>query len=188
VSARIVAFAAVALLAGTAGYLTHRASTRAPVPTLSAPAPAPAPAPTASANPLATTFADLAGAQRALDSWPARFVVVNFWATWCPPCLKEIPAFMALQDTLGERGVQFIGVALDEAAAVAPFVAERKLNYPVLVGDDDVARFMQSLGNDLGALPYTVVLDDSGAVLHAHQGEWLAEDVTSTLERLLGAP
>ncbi|MEQ8496997.1 MAG: TlpA disulfide reductase family protein, partial [Gammaproteobacteria bacterium] len=111
-----------------------------------------------------------------------------FWATWCPPCLREIPAFVALQQEHREDGLQFIGIALDEPAPVADFTAEKGINYPVLVGSNEVVRLMQALGNAIGGLPYTVVLDASGEVVLTHQGEWAAEEAAAALGEFLKAP
>jgi thiol-disulfide isomerase/thioredoxin len=185
VSARHVAVIALALLAGTAGYVLHRHSERAAVAAVTAPATTVAAAP---ANPLAWSFSDLDGRPTRLESIPGRLRVLNFWATWCPPCLREIPAFTALQARFGARGLQFVGIALDRPEAVRPFLAERGVNYPVLVGDDDVVRFMQRLGNTVGGLPYTVVLGPDGTVALTHQGEWEAAEAEAALAALLAPP
>lgn len=128
---------------------------------------------------------DLAGREHSLSEWDGKILVVNFWATWCLPCIVEIPTFVKLQAELGARGLQFVGVALDDRAAAATFAAERAINYPVLVGDDDVARLMQSLGNEIGALPYTVVFDRDGNIVHTQQGEWELAEARRILKPLL---
>lgn len=183
-------FLALALLAGSAGYLLQAWSQRQSLeaaqalgPVAEAPALAPAGAPV---EPLAATFKDLEGRDQPLAQWRGKHVVLNFWATWCPPCLKEIPAFIELQRSLEKRGLTFVGVALDEVEPVKAFVAEHGVNYPVLVGDQDVARLMSTLGNEIGGLPYTVVLDPTGQVLMRHQGEWRREDAAAALEGYLG--
>ena len=180
-------FVALALLAATSGYLAHQYTTRAqlaPADALALPTAA-APAPTAV---LDWTFVDVEGKPQSLSQWRGRLVVLNFWATWCPPCLKEIPAFVDLQQRLGPRGVQFVGIALDQVEAVKPFLTDHGLNYPVVLGDQDVARFMTTLGNEIGALPYSVVVGRDGKVLATHQGEWQAEEAAQTLERYLAQP
>ena len=134
---------------------------------------------------LDASFADLAGKPRRLDEWQGKLVVLNFWATWCPPCLKEMPAFVRLQQRYGEQGVQFIGIALDTREEVAKFVTEHGIDFPILAGEEEVARYMQRLGNQIGALPYTVVLDRGGDIRHTHQGEWSEADAEQVIRGLL---
>jgi thiol-disulfide isomerase/thioredoxin len=131
---------------------------------------------------------DLEGREHSLSEWAGKILVVNFWATWCPPCVVEIPAFIKLQTDFEARGLQFVGIALDDPQAAAKFATERAINYPILVGDDNVARLMEGLGNTIGALPYTVVFDRQGQVVHTHQGEWTPAAARQLLEPLLDPP
>jgi thiol-disulfide isomerase/thioredoxin len=112
-------------------------------------------------------------------------LVVNFWATWCPPCLTEIPGFVDLQQELGPKGLQFIGIALDDADAVREFAQAKKVNYPVLVGEEPVMALMREFGNTHGGLPYTVVLGHRGDPLHTKQGEWERDEARAVLTPLL---
>ena len=130
-------------------------------------------------------FTDLAGEQRLLSEWQGPFLVLNFWATWCPPCLKEIPSFVELQNQFGADKVQFLGIAYDYLDEVQKFLEKTPVNYPVLLGGDDVAIFMRELGNKIGGLPYTAVIDKDGKLVASHQGEWHQEDAASTLQALL---
>jgi len=181
-----LALIALALLAGSTGYVAQRWLSRPSPPALAAAEVDNA----ASADParlLDWSFATPAGGREALSTWAGKIIVVNFWATWCPPCLREIPAFVELQTALATDGVQFVGIALDQAEPVQAFVDDKGVNYPVLIGDQDVARFMVRLGNTIGALPYTVVLDRNGDVVASHQGEWDAEVADATLRKLIEA-
>ena len=111
--------------------------------------------------------------------------MVNFWATWCPPCVTEIPGFVELQTKYGSRGLQFVGIALDEVIATAKFSRDRGINYPVLVGEDNVAQLMRGYGNAIGALPFTVVFNRAGKIVHIHQGEWSSVDALAVIQPLL---
>ncbi|MEX2480296.1 MAG: TlpA disulfide reductase family protein [Gammaproteobacteria bacterium] len=182
---------ALALLAGSAGYVAQhwlqRDGARDNGNLVDAAEVAAQPRPAEPERPLDWSFSSPDGQRQALANWAGKLVVLNFWATWCPPCLREIPAFIELQQELGDDGVQFIGIALDQAGPVEKFVAEKGVNYPVLIGDQDVARFMVTLGNDIGALPYTVVLDKTGEVVLRHQGEWEAAAAGTALRALVEA-
>ena len=128
---------------------------------------------------------DLSGHQRTLTEWNGKVLVVNFWATWCPPCVTEIPGFVELQTKYGSRGLQFVGIALDEVIATAKFSRDRGINYPVLVGEDNVAQLMRGYGNAIGALPFTVVFNRAGKIVHIHQGEWSSVDALAVIQPLL---
>ena len=203
-----LALIALALIAGTAGYVTHQAMGKSggnsgsnkggdidvvttAQPTASAQdaaAGAASAAGTETAAPEAAldwSFADLDGSPQVLGQYHDKVTVLNFWATWCPPCLREIPAFVDLQSRYGEAGLNFVGIALDHAEVVAPFVSDKAMNYPVVVGDQQVVKFMQTLGNAIGGLPYTAVIDSRGEVVYTHQGEWHAEAAEALLRELL---
>jgi len=171
-----LAFAALLVVAAGGGYWLQGRGATAPLPDAQA------------ASVLDANFADLDGKSRALDEWQGKLVVLNFWATWCPPCLKEMPAFVRLQQRYGAQGVQFIGIALDGREEVAKFVAEHGIDFPIFAGEEDVARYMQRVGNQIGALPFTVVVDRDGQIRHTHQGEWTEEAAEQVIQGLLARP
>ena len=114
---------------------------------------------------LAVSLPDAAGAAQPLSQWRGKLLVVNFWATWCAPCREEMPMFVKAQDEHGARGLQFVGIAVDDAAKVAQFAKEIGVNYPTLIGGYGAMELSKSLGNSLMALPFTVVLDQGGKVV-----------------------
>ena len=111
---------------------------------------------------LATSLPDLRGERQAIGQWKGKVLVVNFWATWCPPCLKEIPEFVRLQDQLGSQGVQFVGIAIDDKAKVDAFAAKLGVNYPLLIAETEGISLARQAGNRLGGLPFTVIIDRQG--------------------------
>jgi thiol-disulfide isomerase/thioredoxin len=150
----------LALLAGTAMYL----GTRTPSPVSAAGA-----APSAI---YAAGFRDEQGADRSLAQFRNKLLVVNFWATWCAPCREEMPAFTRVQSRWAGRNVQFVGLAHDDPAKVAQFGKELAINYPLWTGGDGVGELSRRLGNRLGVLPYTVILDPNGRVLEQRVGPY----------------
>lgn len=128
---------------------------------------------------------DLQGNDRSVAEWDGNVLVINFWATWCPPCRDEIPEFIHLQDKLGKQGVQFLGIALQTAEEVQPFYNELGMNYPTLVGQQDVIQVAKAYGNDLGALPYTVILDTSGKIVFTKRGPLPTDEARAILTPML---
>ena len=116
------------------------------------------------------TLPDVDGTPRAVSEWDGRLLFINFWATWCPPCLEEIPTFVRLQQEFEGKGVQFLGVAIDGAENVRGFAAEHAMNYPSLIAKMEGIELTQRFGNRIGALPYTVVVGRDGRVLVMHHG------------------
>jgi thiol-disulfide isomerase/thioredoxin len=131
------------------------------------------------------TLADLQGTPRSIGEWDDSVLMVNFWATWCPPCQREIPAFMELQEAYGEQGFQIVGVAIDDPDRVQEYAEEMGINYPILVGELDAVEVSQAYGNRIGALPYTVIADRSGRIVYTHRGELHKEDAERILLPLL---
>jgi thiol-disulfide isomerase/thioredoxin len=132
-----------------------------------------------------TRIADLAGIRQPIEQWRGKILVVNFWATWCPPCRKEIPEFIALQKQYGEQGLQFVGIALDEKAKIQSFVDEVGINYPILVGDLEAVALAQTSGNRLGGLPYTVIIDQKGQIIATEMGALSKEKLITIISPLL---
>ena len=127
---------------------------------------------------------DLAGRRHGPGEWSGKVLVLNFWASWCPPCLKEIPAFIRLQEKYAGRGIQFVGIALQTAEEIRDFVIAKGINYPVLAGEEEVIRVAEDYGNQSGTLPYTVFIDRDQRIAFIKHGpisEVEAEKVISSM-------
>ncbi|MFN4262714.1 MAG: TlpA family protein disulfide reductase [Thioalkalivibrionaceae bacterium] len=116
------------------------------------------------------TLPDLTGQPRSITDWNEDAVILNFWATWCPPCRDEMPLLQSRHAQFSDAGLTVIGVAIDDAKAVADFVAELELDFPIVIGQQDAFTVTRDYGNRLGALPYTVIIDRGGRILDAHRG------------------
>jgi thiol-disulfide isomerase/thioredoxin len=114
---------------------------------------------------------DLEDRVRSVSEWNGKVLVVNFWATWCPPCRKEMPAFIELQEKYADKGLQFVGIAIDEKDKVIDFSDTYGVNYPMLVGDLEAIKLGKAYGNRFGALPYTVIIDRGGNIRFTQRGE-----------------
>ncbi len=128
---------------------------------------------------------DVSGQSRNVSEWQGKVLVINFWATWCPPCLEEIPHFIDLQDKYGDQGLQFLGIALEEVDAVTSFASEIGINYPLLVGEQEVIKLAGKFGNRIGGLPYTVILDRSGNINFIKQGPISVSEAEQVITSLL---
>ena len=113
---------------------------------------------------------DLNGDLASIDSFDGQVVLVNFWATWCAPCRREMPILQAAAEAhAGDLVV--IGVAMDEVEPVSEFIASLGITYPIWVGQTDVSAAQRRWGNPAGALPYTVLVDAQGIIQWQHLGE-----------------
>jgi peroxiredoxin len=126
------------------------------------------------------SLADVTGQIRSISEWDGKVVAINFWATWCPPCIKEIPEFIEIQHKYQDQGLQFIGIALQRPEEVTEFMQKYGMNYTVLAGEMEVIKISESYGNDIGALPYTVIIDRDGLIHYVKRGP-LAGDVAEAI-------
>ncbi len=117
------------------------------------------------------------GGSLAMQSLSGKPLLLNFWATWCPPCVEELPMLNAFYRDHKARGWQVVGLAIDQPSAVRKFLTRIPLDFPVGMaglGGTDLSR---TLGNLTGGLPFTVVLGANGRVLHRKMGQITADDL-----------
>lgn len=127
----------------------------------------------------AQTLPDAQGREFGLETFMGKPVVVNFWATWCPPCVREMPELEALHKK--HTAVNFIGIGIDTASNIRLFSEKVKVTYPVLVAGHDGIQLMRDLGNKAGGLPFTVVFDAQGRSVNTILGQI----TPASLERML---
>lgn len=125
----------------------------------------------------ASNFAGPGGEPVAMQSFRGRPLVLNFWATWCPPCVEELPLLNTFYREQQARGWQVVGLAIDQPSAVRQFLQRLPLDFPVAMGGLGGTDLARSLGNLTGGLPFTVVLGKDGNILHRKMGQVTPDDL-----------
>ena len=125
---------------------------------------------------------DLNGQLRNINEWDGKLIFLNFWATWCPPCKKEIPTFIELQKAYGDQGFQIISVAVDEENAVREYASKMGMNYPTMAVEAEGAGLARRYGNGIGILPYTVIINRDSEISNTITGELSKKRAKELLE------
>jgi peroxiredoxin len=112
------------------------------------------------------TLPDASGAPLPLSRFAGRPLIVNFWATWCPPCIEEMPELSELHRDLAPRGLGMVGIGIDTASKIAEFAAKHPVSYPLAVAGMGGTEIGRRFGNQAGALPFTVLIDREGRIAH----------------------
>ncbi len=135
-----------------------------------------------------SSFDRLDGSRLEMASLQGRPLVVNFWATWCAPCVREMPLLQRFHDEHAAAGWQVLGIAADNEAPVREFVQRLSIRFPVALAGAAGIALSRELGNDLGGLPFTIVCDPAGTIRARKSGEVHAEDLAEWAGRLGSGP
>jgi len=119
---------------------------------------------------LAAAFTGLDGQLQPIAQWKGKIIIVNFWATWCPPCLEEMPELSKLHDQYQDQGLIVLGISSDELEKIREFAHKTPVSYPLLSGDLDAMSLSESLGNSKGVLPYTAIIAPDGRIVKTYFG------------------
>ena len=160
----------IAIAFAIAGYLVYVKQ----LPEASAPVSVePAVAEVKPVGPIQVEFelADLDSEMRNFAEWDGTHRIVNFWATWCAPCRREIPLLKEFQDKHGADGYQVIGIAVEFLEPVIAYAEAAEFNYPILVGEQDAMAVAESSGISFIGLPFTMIVSKDGRLVGAHMGE-----------------
>jgi len=125
------------------------------------------------------------GLNQELSQYKGKIVVLNFWATWCPPCREEMPELSQLYDEYKNKNVVVLGLAVDELGLVKEFAQATPVSYPLLAAENDGMTLSLNLGNDKGILPYTVIINSDGRVIKTFFGRINKSLLSSILNPLL---
>ncbi len=180
----IFAMAFVALLAGALFYAARFPAQQQPPPGTQTGAVI-----SDAKGPVYTSFTlnDIDGNPRDFSEWAGRPRLLNFWATWCAPCRREIPLLKEFQAEQPDDGILIMGIAVDYPEDVAVYAESAKFNYPILVGEQDAMAVAESSGIDFIAMPFTMIVARDGRYLGAYLGELHREqldDIAGILSRL----
>jgi peroxiredoxin len=131
------------------------------------------------------TLTDIVGASVSVDQFDGQMLLINFWATWCTPCVEEMPMLSELQKKYRSQSFQIVGIALDDPARAAQFAQELGLDYTVLLGTAEAILVGRQYGNRAGMLPYSVLIDSQGIIRWTHLGALDLSELETQITALL---
>ncbi len=121
---------------------------------------------------------------KAIDTqkWQGKVLVVNFWASWCPPCVEEMPTLDKLQQDFLQQNVLFVGIGIDSPSNIRDFLSKTPVSYPIVIGGLEGSNLSKQLGNSQGALPYTIIIDAKGKSTYSKLGKITEDELRSAIK------
>lgn len=168
-----ILFGGVAALFALAGaFISHKQTEPQPA------------ASSAVSNLLSQSMSDSQGKQQNLGQWKNKPLLINFWATWCTPCVDEMPELSALQTELGAQKIQIIGIGIDSPSNISEFASKYQIQYPLYVAGMSGSELSRQLGNQAGGLPFTVLIGSDGQIRRTYLGRLKMADLRKDLAAL----
>ena len=119
------------------------------------------------------------------QKWQGKVLVVNFWASWCPPCVEEMPTLDKLQQEFLQQNVLFVGIGIDSPSNIRQFLEITPVSYPIVIGGLEGSNISKQMGNAQGALPYTVIINSQGKSTSSKLGKISEEELRSAIKSAL---
>jgi thiol-disulfide isomerase/thioredoxin len=175
----LIAVAALALVAGVvvSQWLRQPSTAPAPAPTITGAMPE---------RMVEFSLPDTEGKLRSINDWKGKTIILNFWATWCPPCREEIPLLVEVHEKFKSHGLVVVSVAIDKKDDIVNFIDSYFINYPVLVNDQENTQLMAQYGNRVATLPYSVIIAPDGRIIGNKKGAYKRPELYSILEKMFG--
>ncbi len=114
--------------------------------------------------------------------WEGKVLVVNFWASWCPPCVEEMPTLDLLQQEFLQQNVLFVGIGIDSPSNIREFLKSTPVSYPIVIGGLEGSNLSKQMGNSQGALPYTVIINPKGKAIYTKLGKISEEELRKAIK------
>jgi thiol-disulfide isomerase/thioredoxin len=116
-----------------------------------------------------------------IDDWRGKVLVVNFWASWCPPCVEEMPTLDKIAQEYASKNVLIVGIGIDSPSNIRQFLEKTPVSYPILIGGLDGSALAKQMGNAQGALPYTVIINAKGKSVFTKLGKISEEELKKAI-------
>lgn len=132
----------------------------------------------------ALSLKDSQAKPQALRQWESKFIVLNFWATWCKPCVQEMPELEALQKEFQSHNVKLLGLGIDTPSNVADFAQKHHITYPLFAAGLEGTDIASAMGNAVGGLPFTVLITPEGRIVKTYSGRLKMQELKNDIRRL----
>ena len=119
------------------------------------------------------------------ENWRGKVLVVNFWASWCPPCVEEMPALDKMAQEYASKNVLIVGIGIDSPSNIREFLQKTPVSYPIVIGGLEGSNLSKQMGNTQGALPYTVVINAKGKSIYTKLGKISEEELKKAINSAL---
>ena len=119
------------------------------------------------------------------ENWRGKVLVINFWASWCPPCVEEMPALDRIAQEYASKNVLIVGIGIDSPSNIREFLQKTPVSYPIVLSGLEGSNLSKQMGNTQGALPYTVVVNSKGKSIYTKLGKISEEELKKAINSAL---